>query len=261
MLEEMIAVQFDMRFAVLALVVVIAGVARGLSGFGTGMIVVPVAAALYGPASAVVMVVVIDTLPILPLTLPVLKFAHWREVLPCLAGLAALLPLGVFILKHGDPETLRWAICIAILAMAAALWSGWRYRGPRNMAISFGVGGVAGILSGTASVPGPPVIIYWLASSLPAAIVRANLMSLFLLGDALSIFNLWNAGMFDKERLLLGIVSIPFYLAGLAIGWELYGVSGETTYRRVTFGLIVASAVLALPPARHFFDALAALLA
>src|SRR5690606_11235344 len=133
--------------------------------------------------------------------------------------------------------------------------------GPRNMAISFGVGGVAGILSGTASVPGPPVIIYWMAASLPAAIVRANLMSLFLLGDALSIFNLWSADMFEKERLMLGVFSTPFYLAGLGAGWALYGVSGETTYRRVTFGLIVASALLALPPARHLFDLLAALLA
>lgn len=259
--EELFAVPLDMRFATLALVVVIAGIARGLSGFGTGMIVVPVAAALYNPATAVVMVVVIDTLPIVPLTLPVLKIARWKEVLPCLFGLAALLPLGVFILKHGDPEVLRWVICIAILVLAAILWSGWRYHGPRNVAISFGVGGLAGVLSGTASVPGPPVIMYWLASSLPAAIVRANLMSLFLLGDALSIFNLWNAGLFAKERLMLGVVSTPFYLVGLAAGWALYGVSGETTYRRVTFGLIVASAVLALPPTRHLFDALAALLA
>ena len=39
-------------------VVTVAGVARGMSGFGTGMIVAPIAAALYSPRWALVILVV-----------------------------------------------------------------------------------------------------------------------------------------------------------------------------------------------------------
>ena len=248
---------FDVNFTILAVTVFLAGIARGLSGFGTGMIVAPVVAALYDPRMAVVLVVVIDSVPTLPIAIPAMKIARWGEVLPMLAGLACLLPLGIWILKHGDPNVLRWGISVAILLLAMGLWKGWLYTGPRNRAVSFSIGGLAGVLSGIASIPGPPVIMYWLASALPAAIVRANLLSLFLLGEFLSIGNLWAAGLFERPRLLLGLAAAPFYFCGLLAGWRAYGFASDAAYRRTTFLLIVASAILALPPSRRLFAMLA----
>ncbi len=249
--------EIDLPLLILIATVAIAGVARGLSGFGTGMIVAPVAAALYGPKAALVIIVILDSLPTVPLTLPVLKIARWREVLPVGAGLALFLPLGVYILKNGDPTALRWCICIAILLCAAGLWGGWRYSGPRGLPISFGVGGIAGTLAGIASIPGPPVIFYWLATNLPAAVVRANLLALFLLGEFLSIGNLWAAGLFERSVVVLGIAATPLYFVGLIVGWRLYGLASEATYRRVTFCLIVAAAVLAVPAVEPLFRAVA----
>jgi uncharacterized membrane protein YfcA len=110
---------FDAALAALLATVLVAGVARGLSGFGTGMIVAPVAGALYGPQVAVVVIVVMDSLPVLPVTLPALRIARWREVLPVTAGLMLLLPVGIWLLREGDPVVLRWAISLAVLACAA----------------------------------------------------------------------------------------------------------------------------------------------
>lgn len=238
---------FDVALAALLLTVLVAGVARGLSGFGTGMIVAPVAGALYGPQMAIVIIVIMDSLPVLPVTLPALKHARWREVLPVAAGLFAMLPAGVLLLKSGDPVVLRWAISLAVLACAMTLWSGWTWRGPRNAAVAAGVGGIAGLLGGMASIPGPPVILYWLASGLPAALLRANLLTLFFLGEFLSIGNLWLAGLFERTPILLGMAAAPVYFVGLGLGARLYGLASDATYRRVTFGLIVTAALLALP--------------
>jgi len=238
---------FDNALLLLLATIAVAGVARGLSGFGTGMIVAPIAAALYDPVTAVVVLVIIDTLPVVPVSLPALKVAHWREVLPVLTGLVLFVPAGVYVLKHGDPELLRWLICTAILAGALALWRGWRYRGPRSLPVSLSVGGLAGTLSGIASIPGPPILVYWLASALPAAIIRANLLTLFFLSEFSSIANLWAAGLFEQPRVMLGIVAAPVYFGGLLAGWALYGLSSEAIYRRVTFMLIVGSALVATP--------------
>ncbi|HEV7255383.1 MAG TPA: sulfite exporter TauE/SafE family protein [Mesorhizobium sp.] len=241
--------QPDLPFALLCLTVVIAGVARGLSGFGTGLVVAPVAAALYGPQVAVPMLVVLDSLPTIPMTLPAMRVARWSEVLPVLLGLALFLPAGVFILSHAEAGLLRWTISIAVLASAAILATGWRYRGPRDPSVSFGVGGFAGLLSGIASIPGPPVIFYWMASDMGAAIVRANLLTLFLLSECLSIVSFWVAGLFDGEVVGLGLAAIPPYFAGLLAGARLHGMATEATFRRLTLGLVVLSGLLALPPA------------
>lgn len=114
----------DPRLVTLLAVIAVAGVARGMSGFGTGMIVAPVAAALYSPRWALVIVVLIDLLPMIPLTIPCFRIARWREVLPIFAGLFVFFPLGLYILRTGNPTVLRWFICAAILACVVMLWSG-----------------------------------------------------------------------------------------------------------------------------------------
>ncbi len=117
---------FDAALAALALTVFVAGVARGLAGFGTGMIVAPIAGALYGPLAAVVIIVVIDLLPSLPVTTPALRIARWREVLPILAGMAVSVPAGVWLLSSAPELALRLGIAAVILFCAATLWRGWR---------------------------------------------------------------------------------------------------------------------------------------
>lgn len=228
-------------------VVTVAGVARGLSGFGTGMIVAPIAAALYSPRWALVILVVIDLLPMIPLTIPAFRIARWREVLPIFAGLFLFFPVGLYILRNSDPVLLRWGISAAIFACVIMLWSGWRYRGRRTNPLSLATGGVAGVLSGIASIPGPPVLVYWLASEYPAAVIRANLLVLFFLAEFVSVGNLTLAGMFERGPVVVALTATPVYFAALLVGWRLFGLASERTYRLVTYWLIVFAAALALP--------------
>ncbi|WP_202332861.1 sulfite exporter TauE/SafE family protein [Mesorhizobium sp. L-8-3] len=248
----------DIAALTLFAVVLVAGVARGLSGFGTGMIVAPVAGALYGPKAALAIIVIIDSLPAIPVTLPALRIARWREVLPVALGMLLLFPAGVYLLSAGDAGVLRWLISISIFACVVVLYAGWRWRGLRNPAVSIGVGGVAGVLSGLASIPGPAVIAYWMAGGLPAVIVRANLLTLFFLGEFVSIGNLWFAGLFEPGVVGMGVMAAPVYFAGILAGWWAFGLASENAYRLVTFGLIVLSALLALPVFDRLFQGIAA---
>jgi uncharacterized membrane protein YfcA len=247
----------DLSLAVLLAVVFVAGIARGMSGFGSGMIVGPVAGAIYGPPAALAILVILDSLPAIPITIPAMRIARWREVLPVFFGLFLLFPLGIYILTHGDVTTLRWIIALTIFASVAVLMTGYRYRGPRTIATSLSVGGVSGLLSGIASIPGPPVIAYWLASDLPVAIVRANLLTFFLIGEIVSVGNIWAAGLFERGIVMVGVCGIPFYFTGLVIGGRCFGLASDRTYRVVTFALILLAAFLALPLFDGLFTGLA----
>ena len=237
-----------LRSSLLLAIVIVAGVARGMSGFGSGMIIAPVAAAIYGPQVAVPMLAILETLPTIPVTIPALPLVRWREVLPVTVGLAVFLPAGVYVLSNSDAEMLRWFICAAILVCAAVLWTGWRYRGPRGMPVSFGVGGLSGLLSGIASIPGRrssstgwrpifrrrPSGPTFLPSSCSATSCRSSASG-------------W-PDLFKPDVLGIGIAAMPFYFASIACRIEAAWLGLATpTYRRVTFGLIVLSAVLALP--------------
>ncbi|MFP1630924.1 TSUP family transporter [Zhengella sp. ZM62] len=237
----------DVTLAAVLVTLLLAGLVRGFSGFGTGMVAIPVLAATHDPVTAVVVVAIVDSLPQLPAALPVLKYARWREVLPLAAGAILLLPAGLAVLRMGDPLVLRWVICLSVLAGLAALASGWRYLGPRPPLLSAGVGAVSGFLGGIAGIPGPPPVLYWMASPEPQGVIRANLMALLLLLEIATLANVVLGGMVTGERFLLGLAGAPVYLAGIIAGRALFPLASAATYRRLAFAVILFAVITALP--------------
>src|SRR5699024_9294868 len=132
-------------FPVLALTAVLAGLVRGFSGFGSAMVLVPVASALTSPQTAVVLLLFTDTLLTLPMVVPAARRCNWREVLPLAAGALCTVPLGVHLLLILDQTLLRWIISLLILILVALLASGWRWSGRPNLLHTGLVGGASGL--------------------------------------------------------------------------------------------------------------------
>src|SRR6056297_2600857 len=89
-----------------------AGVVRGFTGFGTALIVVPVAGIFLGPAEIILMIGfsgVLSNLILIP--------DAWRHVDRGEVGLlsaAALLgvPVGIWLLTRIDPSAIRWIVAV-----------------------------------------------------------------------------------------------------------------------------------------------------
>jgi hypothetical protein len=225
----------------------VAGLVRGFAGFGGALIFVPLASAMIGPLPAAVMLWLMDTLPSLPIALPALRRTEWRTIIPVAVGSALTTGLGVWWLKAGDPVILRWTIAGFIFASVAVLWSGWRYDGPRPLWASLSVGGLSGFFGGAAQVSGPPVLIYWLAGAEPAALIRANVISLFTLTTVSTGIIMALGGLFSWPVFLAALWIAPAYALALVIGQHFFGLTTEANFRRIAFGLILLAGFAALP--------------
>ena len=93
---------------------------RGFSGFGSGLVFMPIGAACLGPQNAAGILYIIDTLLIIPFVFRAVPLADWREVLPIGVGAALLAPVGVAALIALDPTLVRWGVSLAILARRGA---------------------------------------------------------------------------------------------------------------------------------------------
>lgn len=231
----------------LLLTALIAGCARGFSGFGGALIFVPTASAVVEPRLAVPLLLIVD----LVLT-PGLVPNAWRKadrpnVGMMAAGAMIGVPLGTYLLTHLDGVTIRWAIAAIVVVLLALLMSGWRYHGRPHASLTLGVGLTSGLFSGAAQVGGPPVVAYWLGGMIPPQTVRANIVLYFAISSVLSVASYLVAGIITLETVALSLMIGPAFALGLFTGTRLFSRANETVFRRVCYALIGCAAILGLP--------------
>jgi uncharacterized protein len=225
----------------------IAGLARGFSGFGGALIFVPLAGSATSPQIASALLLVIDGIMTLGMVPDGWRRANRREVFTMLAGALVGVPAGTAVLSLMPSVTLRWIISLVVLGLLVFLMSGWRYHGRPKTALTVGVGALAGLFGGAAQMSGPPVVAYWLGGAIDRNVVRANLVLYFALATVISATSYIIGGLLTLEVLLIALVAGPGYGIGLGFGSRMFGIASETTFRRICFTLIAAAAVIGLP--------------
>lgn len=225
----------------------VAGLVRGFSGFGTAMIYLPVATQFLPPYWALATIVLMDIGGPLPNLRGAWAVVNRRDLALLLGGAALSMPLGLWALSFLEPETFRWAVSLLALSMLALLVSGLRYRGTVTDGMVAGTGLAGGFLGGVAGVPGPPVILFYMARPLAAAVIRATTL-LYLFGyDFLMIGYLGISGHLLAVPVLLGLLLTFPNLAGNWLGGTLFVPGHERLYRAVAYLVILISALSGLP--------------
>jgi uncharacterized protein len=225
---------------ILALIALLAGLARGFSGFGAALIFMPLASAILGPKLAAAVLMVTDIVFGLPLGLRAL-----RQVKPIGTG---LMLLGAFVLAHIDPLILRWIIAGLVVSMLAVLTSGWRYSGEAKGWLIVLVGAISGLFSGIAQIGGPPVVAYYLGRRGAAATdIRASIFLFFAGSSVIGLLTYLYGGLITRDALKLALITGPAYGLGIFGGSHMFGLASETTFRRVVLMLIAAGVVVSLP--------------
>ena len=229
----------DLAIAVATLLV--AGLIRGFSGFGSAMVNAPLLSLLWGPTIGVPVATLVEFVPAVQLTPRAIPHAQWRTV--WLMGIPALIliPAGSWLLITLPSDIVRRVVAAAVLVLVITLWSGWRYKGKRTALISTAVGAVSGLLSGTTGIGGPPVILYLMAGGDRPIVLRANMIGYFtivLIGMAITFAFL---GLFGPVVLWrTGFLVVPF-VVGIFVGARLFPFASERTFRNIALAVLGAS--------------------
>ncbi len=231
----------------LAGAIVAAGLVRGFTGFGSALIIMPAASSVLDPFAALVFLTVVEFWGPLPNLPSALRTGRRDEVVRLLVGAAIGLPLGLWALSFLEPDVFGWLVSSVVLVLLILVMTGWRYAGTLRGSAVTGVGSLGGFLGGVAGVPGPPVIMLYMASGHPIAIIRANFL-LYLLGiDIMMIAVLLSAGLLDMVALTVGMMLVPLYMLANVVGAWVFDPGAERLFRAVAYLVIAASAILGLP--------------
>jgi uncharacterized membrane protein YfcA len=228
------------------LVTFVGGLMRGFAGFGSAMLMAPVFAVLMGPAHMVPLIAAMEFPMGAALFAGSRRDVEWGFVVPMALIAMVAMPLGLWALFTVDRDILTKFVAGIVLAFVAILAIGWRYRGPRPLALTLGIGAASGAMMATSSVGGPPILLYMLAAERPAPRIRADIIAYFFLTSFVLIVLV----MLRSDAALAAIVDaailLPVVLLGSWIGSRLVGRAADRHYRWIAYVFLAAAGLFGL---------------
>ena len=216
-----------------------AGLMRGFAGVGSGMLMAPFFAILFGPVQTVAIIILMEIVVTAQLLPGVHREIRWKVIAPMGVSAALLMPVGSWILVSLDPDLLARFIALVVAVFSVILMIGWRHGGKNRLWVSAGVGAVSGVLMASTSIGNPPVMVYLLSGPDGAATNRANFTGYFAVTLVALTAMMTIRGLIDRDAVMTAAVLLPVFMLGAFAGSRLFRKSSETLYRRVALGLLL----------------------
>ncbi|WP_421839891.1 sulfite exporter TauE/SafE family protein [Novosphingobium sp.] len=223
----------------------IAAFVRGLAGFGMAILLVPLIALVIRPGEAVVVSNILGLLIGLVGARKVWNVGEKSAGM--IGGLAMLMtPLGLLALFATPPALARVLIAVvAIGAFVMVLLPAKPGHAPGNLETGL-TGAAAGLLTGFAGMPGPPVVPYYLRRPIPREVARASMLTVFLLTSAASTTAALALGLASWRDALFALLLFAPVLAGNHLGSLAFGKVSDPVWRTFVGFLLAASALMAV---------------
>lgn len=223
-----------------------AGLVRGLTGFGLALVAVPFLSIIISP-KVVVPVVVLQTVATnVPLVYRARADVQPRRIWPLVAGAIAGLPLGSALLVWASPDTLRLLIGTVVSLFALALMAGLRYKVRRERLAFLPVGFASGVLNGSSSLSGPPVILFFANQGVPPRIFRANILAFFFVSNLVAVGVFTLRGLFTSEVLITAASLFLPLAIGTAVGDVLAHRVRASAFRAITLVVVLGAGLTAV---------------
>lgn len=235
--------------AVLALALVMtfgAAAIRGLTGFGMAIILVPLLSLIIAPLQAVVIGILLQ-LYIGPVGWQrIIHDSERASAIPIAIIAVVVTPLGLILLSAIAPDVARLLISsIAIAAFVAVVLPSGPPRAASRTSIAL-TGITAGVLTGFAAMPGPPVVPFYLRRRLPPPVARASMMLVFFATAIAGSVSALTMGRIDGGSFILSLWLFPAVLLGNWAGGLGFGKMPEKIWRALVALILGVAGAAAL---------------
>lgn len=215
---------------------------RGISGFGSGLIAVPLLAHFLPLTFVVPLILITDVTASFLLGLHVRQHVRWDEIRP-------LLPFGFVGVIAGatllvNVPRMPLLITLGLLVLIFGMRSVLNLHGSRIISRLWAVpaGLIGGTISGLFGTGGPPYVIYLNHRIDRPAELRATFTGLFLLEGSWRIITFFLAGLFhDLALFTTTLAALPLVVLGLWLGNHLHVGLTNAQMQRLIGALLLVS--------------------
>ncbi len=226
-------------------VLFVAYLVRGIAGFGSGLIAVPLLALRFPVTVVVPLVVFLDYVGSASQGVKNRSHIVWKDQLPLIPFSLIGVGIGLFLLntmsKPGLGKALGGFVLIYAIYQLLPLPT---LRGSQLFAVPCGLlGGFIGTLFGTG---GPLYVMYFNLRQMTKTGFRATFASNFLIDGGIRLAAYATAGLLHGAVLLSMVAALPVVSAGLYVGGRVHTGFSQETFKRFISVLLLCSGIALL---------------
>jgi len=233
-------------FLLSGLIFLLAGLIQGLTGFGGGLMAIPLLCLIMDVKLAVPLSILSNLAITTVMAVELRHSLDRRKILPLLVGSLPGVFAGTLLLKEADPLVINRLLGLLLIGISG-LNLMLKPR-PINPPVTWAY--VAGFFSGaiTASVGagGPPVIIYTTLTDWKKDEIKATLTGFFVLNGSFTAAVHAGNGMITGTTLIHFVATLFFVLLGTHAGSRISGRINRRTYLRLVYVLLMGLGVMML---------------
>jgi len=234
------------QMGMLALLALGGGIIKTTTGFGFALTTAPVLLFVFEPRRVVAYLTPLSLLVDFLILLQNRRGAEPQRVLLFLVPALAGIPLGSLVLLRMPAPVLRGVIAGAVLLGAGAMLSGRSFPFRREGPASAVAGLLAGLLSGSTGMAGPPLALFMVNQGWSKARMRATMSTVFV-GTGVVTLSVWAvAGIVNARTLAVSALMAPFVLLPYLVMTRVVARLTSRVYHRLASGVAGVAAVLAL---------------
>jgi uncharacterized membrane protein YfcA len=224
------------------------GFASGLAGFAMGFVVSGIWLHILTPVQTTALIVGYG---LLTQGYGVWKLRHalaWKSIAPFIVGGLIGVPIGTMLLTYLNPAYLRSGVGVLLVIYGAyGLAQPTLKPLPSNRLSDTGIGLANGILAGLTGLPGFIITVWCQLRGWKKDVQRAIFQPVMLTAILANVVSLGVAGAITADILRLYLIGLPAMVAGLWVGFKLYGKLDDAAFRRVILVLLLIAGLGLMP--------------
>lgn len=233
-----------MLIALACLIIFLAAIVRGFSGFGFSLLAITALSLIYPPAEIIPSIFMLELVASANLLPSIWKDIHWKSLGPLTLGCLIATPIGVWLLAHISPAPMQLALSIFVLGATLLMWRGFALKTMPGTLASTAAGAASGLANGAFGIGGPPVILFYFASPAGHLAGRASLVAFFLATDVIGLANLSTQGLITIETAIRAAFYLPALLAGVWLGARSFKGTDPEKFRKYVLAILAVLAVI-----------------
>jgi len=224
------------------------GFASGLAGFAMGFVVSGIWLHILTPLQTTTLIVAYGLLTQGYGTWKLRHALAWQTLAPFIIGGTIGVPIGTLLLTYINPAYLRGGVGVLLVVYGAyGLAQPALKRVPKRISTDAGIGFANGVLAGLTGLPGFIITVWCQLRGWTKDGQRAVFQPVMLAAIVVNFVSLGIAGAFTPATLQLFTLGLPAMVAGLWVGFTLYGRLDDTAFRQIMLALLSIAGLALIP--------------